>query len=425
MGTGALRHRRRGRATRHGGVPRIRTYSGRGELLAGVYLAGDLGVLAVWLLDPSDIAHPALLGALMVVVLCAGIGLVVARRRLPPYAGDLAIGGSIVLITLAVLCCPLRTHVGLFEPYYVWVGFASPMWMARRRALAAVALAVVASGAVTLVSDHASALAFWFIIVVTLVVAFVTVDALTRTLVERERLAAVGEMASMITHELRNPLGVVANALYLARHTLGPDSGRDVAQHLDMAEREVDKANAIISHLVAFVRPRAPMLEPVAVADLVAEVLETTPAPPDVTVAVAVGATALVTDRGQLAEILVNLVSNAYDAVEGRGAVRIAAARGDHGVTITVEDDGCGFDGELLERIFEPFFTTKHSGTGLGLAIVRRLATLNGGDIGVTSARGQGTRFTVTLPAGRAPTAPVPPPGRGRPASSAPVTPRA
>jgi len=424
MGVGALRQRRLRRGKKPASAARLRTYGSRAELLAGVYLAGDLGVLGVWLVDPSDIARPGALAAIMVVVGCVGVAMVLARRRLPSSIGDLAIGGSLVLITLAVLCCPLRTHVGLFEPYYIWVGFASPMWVPRRRALAYVALAVIASGVVTLVSDHAAADAFWFVVVVTLVVAYVTVDALTRTLVERERLAAVGEMASMITHELRNPLGVVANAVFLARHSLGPGIDPAVGQHLDMAEREVDKANAIISHLVAFVRPRKPILEPVAMDDLVAEVLETTPAPAGVAVAVAVGSTALVVDRGQLAEILVNLVANAYDALEGEGALRIAAARGDHAVTVTVEDNGPGFDGDLAERIFEPFFTTKHSGTGLGLAIVRRLAQVNGGDITVVSQRGRGTRFILTLPAGRTAAGPPPSPGAARRGAAAHATPR-
>ncbi len=373
----------------------------RGELLALVYTAGDLGVLGAWLVDPSDVTNSVGMGVLMAVVALCALALLVGRDRLPAYTADAAIGGSVVLITVANLFCRLHTHVGLFMPYYVWVGFASPMVLPRRRATACVVLGILAPGIVTLVAGHAVDVAAWIVIAVTLVVAFVTVDSLTGVVVERERLAAVGEMASMVTHELRNPLGVVANAVFLIRHAMGPDLSPDVERHLTMADREVDKANAIIDHLVAFVRPRQPLLEAVAVRAVVAEVLETTPAPAGVTVDVAVGDATLVTDRGQLAEILVNLVSNAYDVLPEGGTVRIAAAVADHSVRVTVADDGTGIDDTVRQRIFEPFVTTKHSGTGLGLAIVRRLVDINRGEISVAPRSGGGTVFTLTLPSRR------------------------
>ncbi|MGA2519889.1 MAG: ATP-binding protein [Acidimicrobiales bacterium] len=373
----------------------------RGELLAVVYSAGDLGVLGVWLVDPSDVTNAVGLGVLMAVVAACAVALFAWRDRLPAFTADAAIGGSVVLITAANLFCRLHAQVGPFLPYYVWVGFASPMVLPRRRAMACVVLGMLAPGVVALVAGHAVDVAAWIVIAVTLIVAFVTVDSLTGMVVERERLAAVGEMASMVTHELRNPLAVVGNAVFLVRHAMGAGLSPDIERHLTMADREVEKANAIIDHLVAFVRPRQPLLEAVAVGAVVEEVLETTPAPAGVTVAVAVGEARLVTDRGQLAEILVNLVSNAYDVLDEGGTVRIGAAVGDHTVRLTVADDGAGIDETVGQRIFEPFVTTKHNGTGLGLAIVRRLVDINRGVISVAPRPGGGTVFTVTLPTRR------------------------
>jgi two-component system, sporulation sensor kinase E len=145
----------------------------------------------------------------------------------------------------------------------------------------------------------------------------------------------------------------------------------------------------------------------VTVAEVVAEVLETTPAPNAVEVRVAIDPVWVLADRGHLVEVLVNLITNAFDATANGGTVQVSGKRAGNHVTITVEDDGCGLDRTLSERIFEPFFTTKHTGTGLGLAIVRRLVEVNHGTVGVESHPGQGTRFTVTLPSSEAITYPV------------------
>jgi signal transduction histidine kinase len=110
----------------------------------------------------------------------------------------------------------------------------------------------------------------------------------------------------------------------------------------------------------------------------------------------AIAPVTVVIDHGQLAEILVNLVANAYEAMPDGGVVTISARDGNP-ATIAVEDTGAGFDRTVAERLFEPFYTTKPSGTGLGLAIVRRLAENNGGEIAVDSHPGRGTRFTLAL----------------------------
>jgi signal transduction histidine kinase len=402
MGVEALRRRLAfQRPARRVGKPLFDPDRRRGEILAAAYVMGDLGVLGAWLADPADVTNHIGMAVLMVVVLGCAATLFAVRRRLPRYAGDLAIAGSLVLITAGNLFCRLHVHPGLLTPYYIWVGFASPMWFPRRRAVGYVVLTAVTSGVVAIVDNTSVSVAAWIVAVATLVVAFFTVDALTRARVERERLAAVGEMASVVTHELRNPLAVVTNSVFLLRHALRDDLTPELELHLDLADREIEKANTIIDHLVAFVRPRQPHVEPVAIDDVVHEVLETTPPPTGVRVDIeAISVTALV-DRVHLAEVLVNLLSNAYEAMPDGGTVRVLVGAEDGSVLVVVEDTGCGFDRSLTERIFEPFYTTKHSGSGLGLAIVRRLAEINGGEISVDSHAGQGTRFTMTLPGQR------------------------
>jgi signal transduction histidine kinase len=131
---------------------------------------------------------------------------------------------------------------------------------------------------------------------------------------------------------------------------------------------------------------------------LVDEVLSATPHPDDVRVDVDVKACSLVGDRGQLAEVLTNLVTNAYQAMPDGGTVRLGAFCNDGHATFTVEDSGNGIQDTTKERIFEPFFTTKDSGTGLGLAIVQRLVQAHGGEISLENAASGGVRATVVLP---------------------------
>jgi signal transduction histidine kinase len=150
--------------------------------------------------------------------------------------------------------------------------------------------------------------------------------------------------------------------------------------------------------LTAFVRPREMVVSEIDVPDLVDEVLSATPHPEHVQVDVEVTPCSVVGDRGQLAEVLTNLVTNAYQAMPDGGTVRLGASCTDGHATIVVEDSGNGIQDTTMQRIFEPFFTTKDSGTGLGLAIVQRLVQAHGGEISLENAATGGVRATVVLP---------------------------
>ena len=355
-------------------------------------------MVVAWLTDPAIIGNSLGMGILLGCVFAAAAGLYALRNRPLRYTGDVSILGSLVLIDVALFFTRLHSHPGLLGPFFVWVGFASPLWFPRRRAILYVVLAFVASGIVIVVAGNASAVAGWVITTVTLVVAFFITSFLSDALVSRERLAIVGEMASVVGHDLRNPLGAVANSLFLLHHSLDNEITEKQEGYFQIADREIAKASAILGDLRAYVRPGQPHLVPVDLADLVAEVLEVLPVSPGTAVTVDVPHLVIAADSGQLAQIVTNLISNAYEATGADGVTRIRGSIEGRHVVIEVEDDGPGIEGESLERVFEPFYTTKPEGTGLGLAIVRRLVEGHGGSIDIDSGPGSGTRFVVRLP---------------------------
>jgi signal transduction histidine kinase len=377
---------------------------GQSELLALTYSLGGLAVVVAWIVDPRNIGNRVGMATLLVSVFTAAAVIYGLRNHPPRYTGDVAIVGSLVLIDLALFFTKLHSHPGLLSPFFVWVGFASPLWFSRRRATLYVLLAVVASGIVIVVAGTAEATAGWVITVITLFVAFLITSFLSDALVKRERLAVVGEMASVVGHDLRNPLGAVSNSLFLLHHSLGNDATEDQQRHFQMAEREIARAADILGDLSAYVRPSQCVIAPVNLRELVAEVFEVAPAVPSIELTIDVPPITLFADRGQLAQVLTNLVTNAYDAIDERGSLRVTASIEGRTALITVEDDGPGIERSLVERIFEPFYTTKQQGTGLGLAIVRRLVEAHGGSVHVGSDGFRGAGFFVRLPYRQRPT---------------------
>jgi PAS domain S-box-containing protein len=221
-----------------------------------------------------------------------------------------------------------------------------------------------------------------------------------RQLVHRERLAAVGQLASMIGHELRNPLTAVANAHYLIRKRLGDHLPQEVARQLSMAERESQRAVKLTEDLMSYVGPRKRSPTDLSLDQLVDEVLEATPPPAYVQLEVDVAPLVMTADRDQLAEMVSNLVANAYEAVGPDGGTVLVTARpvGGDDVLLCVEDDGPGIEPGAEERLFEPFFSTKPTGTGLGLAIVARLAEEHGGSVVLESGPDGGAAARLRLP---------------------------
>lgn len=226
-------------------------------------------------------------------------------------------------------------------------------------------------------------------------------EAAQEQLLRQERLAAIGELASAVGHELRNPLGVITNAHYLLRSRLDQAGGdENASRHLATAEREVGAATLIVSDLLDFARAREPVRAPVDVAELMDEVEAVIPPPPGISIERenAPNCPPAMADRDQLRQVLLNLVTNAYEAMPDGGTIRIAVGASDGQIRVTVSDPGIGMDSEAATRLFEPFFTRKARGIGLGLAVTKRIVDSHGGAISVQTAPGEGTTFTVDLP---------------------------
>jgi len=228
----------------------------------------------------------------------------------------------------------------------------------------------------------------------------------------RDRLAALGEMAAAIAHEVKNPLAGIEVMSGLLKRQL-PDSP-DAQTVLADIIKEAKMANRIVQEVLAFVRPIRLQVEDISVADVIRDAITTAESHSlkgdvDVRVDIAEALRPIQGDPAQLRQIFTNFLTNAFEAMNGSGVVDITAVAQDadddsapeHGgptVVITVSDNGPGIPPEVTDRIFSPFFTTKPQGSGLGLAIVRKIVDAHDGRIDVGGRPGGGTEFRVTLP---------------------------
>ncbi|NMO14507.1 two-component sensor histidine kinase [Pyxidicoccus fallax] len=231
-------------------------------------------------------------------------------------------------------------------------------------------------------------------------------------LIRVEKLAAVGQLAASVGHELRNPLAAVRNAhAYLSRKMARDPAGMAedprVSQFMGVMERELNACAKIISDLLDFARERPPALQPCPLRPLVDEAIGVVPQREGVRIINGVPESLPVPnlDKEQFRQVLVNLVQNAVEAMPpGRdGVVSVLAEGGEAGPwCVRVVDDGAGIPPDVLPKIFEPLFTTKTRGTGLGLAIVANMVQRHGGTISVRSEAGRGSEFVIQLPASAA-----------------------
>jgi len=220
-------------------------------------------------------------------------------------------------------------------------------------------------------------------------------------LVRKEKLATIGQLASSVGHELRNPLGVMANAVYILERSIGQPSPR-AQQYLQLLSTQIRLSERIVSDLLDSARSKSPQRRDVDVRTLVTEQLGRITIPSNVHVEIAVQdpLPSVHVDPDQIGQIMVNLLTNATQAMDNQpGVLSIAARDGDGRVHIDVRDTGPGVPAELAERIFEPLYTTKARGIGLGLSVARSLATANRGTLTVMNHPGGGAVFSLDLPA--------------------------
>lgn len=215
-----------------------------------------------------------------------------------------------------------------------------------------------------------------------------------------ERLAAIGQVAAGVAHELRNPLNVVKTSVYYLLNARNPTPEKR-AEHLQRIERHVVLADGVITALSNFAKMPVPSMSPVPLAQCVREALEVNTVPETVQVAVDFPPTVppVLADAAQLGIVFGNLIRNAREAMPGGGSLRITGRHADEHVEVEVADTGVGIPPEHLSRIMEPLYSTKARGLGLGLALARAILDKNKGSLRVTSEPGRGSTFTVRLTA--------------------------
>jgi len=219
-------------------------------------------------------------------------------------------------------------------------------------------------------------------------------------LVRQGKLAVLGQLSGSVGHELRNPLGVISNAVYFLQMVL-TNADDTTREYLGIIGSEVRNAEKIVSDLLDLSRTRPAEREEVALSDLVAETLDKQPPPEGVAVTTRIASNLPIVfvDRLQMGRVLANLVANAYQAMPDGGELLLSARVDGDRVCLCVTDTGCGVPPENIGKIFEPLFTTRARGIGLGLTVSRNLVQVNGGTIEVQSEERQGSTFTVALPA--------------------------
>jgi signal transduction histidine kinase len=225
----------------------------------------------------------------------------------------------------------------------------------------------------------------------------------------RDRLAAVGEMAAVIAHEVKNPLAGIEVMAGLLRRKM-PDAP-DAQVVLSDIINEAKMANAIVQEVLDFVRPIRLQVEHTVIADAVHGAIQLADTKARrgnvaVNVTLAEGLPQINADQHQLTQVFTNLLMNAYEAMGGAGHVTVSAdlvrledgGEGRDAVLVEFTDDGPGIPQDVAEKVFDPFFTTKAQGSGLGLAIVRKIVDAHDGRIDLRTSPGQGTTIRVTLP---------------------------
>lgn len=224
---------------------------------------------------------------------------------------------------------------------------------------------------------------------------------------QQEKLAAVGQLAAGIAHEIRNPLASISGSIQLMLANPGNHNEEDI-KLMRIVDKEIDRLNRLISDFLNYVRPEARSETPVNLNNVVREVLESLKFNPklrqDVQQSLGLRAKAdVIGNRDKLKQAILNLVINSYQAMEKINAPKLEVETQDQGefVVLMIRDNGCGIKKENLHRIFEPFHTTKPQGTGLGLAVTHKILQAHNARVFVDSVVDEGTKFLVEFPAHR------------------------
>jgi signal transduction histidine kinase len=227
---------------------------------------------------------------------------------------------------------------------------------------------------------------------------------LKEKLANAQRLASLGEMVAAISHEIRNPLGIISSTAELLKEKLARTDPED--QLADVVVQEANRLNGIVTDFLGFARPQEPNVMPCRIDDVLEKNLTFLSPEIDrngyrVHKRFATDMPEIEADPGLLYQAFLNILINAMHAMPDGGDIYIELSARKHLITIVFTDEGPGIPDDILARIWEPFFTTRDKGSGLGLPIVRKIIEGHGGIIEVDNGPEKGTQVTVTLPVER------------------------
>jgi signal transduction histidine kinase len=218
-------------------------------------------------------------------------------------------------------------------------------------------------------------------------------------ILESERLAAIGKVASMVGHDLRNPLTGISNAVYYLKKNLGSNMNEKTKEMLEIIEKSIKHSNDIISDLLDYSREIWLDLTENSPKSIIAESLLFVKVPENIRVSDASQSEPrMMVDAEKMKRVCVNIIRNAIDAMPNGGTLTITSKESDDKSEIVFADTGVGMSKEVLEKLWTPFLTTKAQGMGLGLPICKRIVEAHGGKISVESMADKGTTFTISVP---------------------------
>ena len=219
-------------------------------------------------------------------------------------------------------------------------------------------------------------------------------------LLRKEKLAILGRISGSIGHELRNPLGVMSNAVYFLKMIL-TDADATTQEYLGIIKQEIDNSLWIITDLLDFARTKTPQTQSISVRELLNRSIGKCAIPDTVKLRIEIpdALPLLRIDPLQMGQVLQNLITNAVQAMPTGGVLTLRGGRDSEGtVRLEVADSGEGISPENMNKLFQPLFTTKAKGIGLGLVVCKNLVEANRGRFEVESEPGRGTTFAVVLP---------------------------
>jgi two-component system, sporulation sensor kinase E len=230
----------------------------------------------------------------------------------------------------------------------------------------------------------------------------VRIKELQKELIRKERLAAIGEAAAIIGHDMRNPLSAISASLYLLmeeelnKKNIEKKEVIDISQNIKLNTGEIQK---LIDNMLSFARDREPIKREIVLQQIYDEIIKSIRIPENINLQTNFYHDKVFAEPTEFKQMFTNIINNAIEIMPEGGYIYVTSKLEDEKyIVLSVRDTGPGMEAKQLKRIFEAFYSTKEKGTGLGLAAVKRIVNRHNGKVEVASEKGKGTEFFMYFP---------------------------